>query len=186
AEFPEIPGAHVRSLSAKTGQGVAEWLDEIMAGELAAGSKLLDIDYTRYAQAEAALTWLNCRTLVRLKTPLPPLMLLGSALDNLCDRLLAAGIRIAHLKAIVESSTGYIKASVCGNREEPSVEGTLDASPAGVHELVFNIRAVGDPGEIKRTLQAVLDDLPGAIDIRSLQCFRPAAPNPDVRLGMVI
>ena len=70
AEHPDLLGARIRSLSARSGQGVAEWLDEILAGELAAGGKLLDIDYARYARAEAALSWLNCRAVVSLHLPL--------------------------------------------------------------------------------------------------------------------
>jgi CobW/HypB/UreG, nucleotide-binding domain len=180
-----LPGADVRSLSAKTGQGVAEWLDEVLTGELA-GGKLLDIDYGRYAQAEAALSWLNCRATVRLRAPLSPAMVVGPLLDRIRTAMIAAGFRIAHLKLIDDCVTGYIKASTCANDEEPSVEGTLAASPATFHELLLNIRAVAEPYELRRIVQVELDNSPRDVDIKSFQCFRPAAPKPEQRLGMVI
>ena len=59
--FPSLPAASVRYLSPFTGEGVAAWLDEILAGEIDPGNKLLEIDYERYARAEASLAWLNCQ-----------------------------------------------------------------------------------------------------------------------------
>src|ERR1035438_8963176 len=42
-----LPTISARRVSALTGQGVAEWLDEVLGGRLSAGSRLLDIDYAR-------------------------------------------------------------------------------------------------------------------------------------------
>jgi hypothetical protein len=50
-------------------------------------------------------------------------------------------IQIVHLKLMDKCATGYIKVGVCANHEQPSVEGTLDASPALRHELLLNVRA---------------------------------------------
>src|ERR1035438_9176752 len=54
-----IAGVEARWVSAKTGQGVEAWLDEILFGSLDAGRTTPEIDYARYARAEAALAWLN-------------------------------------------------------------------------------------------------------------------------------
>jgi hypothetical protein len=185
-ESPIAPGPPARSLSAKTGQGVAEWLDEILSGELTAGGKLLEIDYTRYAQAEAALSWLNCRAVVRLHSTLSPSMLVGPLLESLSNNITTAGLRIAHLKIMDECSTGYIKASLCANNNEPSVEGTLAASPDSAHELLLNARVVAEPLILQGIVAAELSRLPGRVDVLSLQCFRPAAPMPEHRLATVI
>ncbi len=56
---PELGITGVRQISAHTGQGIAAWLDEVLANELSSHKGVLDIDYARYAQAEAALAWLN-------------------------------------------------------------------------------------------------------------------------------
>jgi len=183
SDFPEISGASVRVLSSKTGQGVVEWLDEIICGRLTAGGKLLKIDYERYAQAEARLAWFNCRLVARLDTPLSPSMFVGPFLDNLCESIAAAGMQIVHLKLMDKCSAGYIKVGVCGNHEQPSVEGSLDASPDFRHELLLNVRAGGDPERLRNSIEKILADLPGRIEIRLLQCFQPSPPQPERRIA---
>src|SRR5204863_6452928 len=135
------------------------------AGELAVGGKLLEIDYGRYAQAEAALSWLNCRAVVRLHAPLSPAMLVGPLLDRIRNAMIASGFRIAHLKLMDDCETGYIKVGTCANDEEPSVEGTLAASPTTVHDLLLNIRAVAEPDELRCIVQMELANLPRDVDI---------------------
>lgn len=145
-EIPAISAAPVRLISARTGQGVAEWLDEVLSGDLDAGSKLLDIDYKQYARAEAALAWLNAQVSIRPSTPVSPAFLLGPLLDRLDAAFTEAGISIVHLKAIVHAETGFVKAAICSNGQEPTVEGMLDASPARNHELLLNLRVGGGSG----------------------------------------
>src|SRR5271165_119828 len=75
--FPSPPPlkdfTNVRQLSAKTGAGVAEWLSEVVGDSIKPGAKLLhDIDYKLYAEAEAALGWLNWQATVTLTQPLSP------------------------------------------------------------------------------------------------------------------
>ena len=91
----------MRYLSALTGQGVTEWLDEVLAGEIPSGGKILDIDYDRYARAEAALAWLNCGVTVKLDPPLSPALLIGPLLDELQSALTAQGLRIVHYESSV-------------------------------------------------------------------------------------
>ena len=142
---PDVAAPHIRQISACSGQGVAAWLDEVLAGELSAGKDVLDIDYERYAQAEAALAWLNFRGIFESRVPVSPAMFLGPWLDGIDRSLTQAQIDIVHLKAMAEASTGYVKAASCANGAEPVVEGVLDASPSMQHELTLNIRALGEP-----------------------------------------
>ena len=66
-EYPETASPHVRQISAKTGQGVAAWLNEVLSGAIATGDQSLVIDYSEYARAEAALAWLNLRAVFEPK-----------------------------------------------------------------------------------------------------------------------
>jgi len=185
SEFPNITGAPVRCLSALTGQGVAEWLDEVLAGEIPSGGKILDIDYERYARAEAALAWLNSSVQVKLELPLSPALLIGPFLDVLQTALTSQGLRIVHLKLGDNSPSGYLKASIVSNAEEPLVQGMLDASPAELHQLLLNVRAVGDPATLRRIVEEQLGKLSGKIEIRNMQCFSPAPPKPEHRMASV-
>jgi hypothetical protein len=172
----------VRRISARTGQGVAEWLHEILAGEIAMRNTILEIDYARYARAEAALTWLNCRASARPRIATSPAMLAGPLLDGISATIAAQGLHIVHLKLMDACATGYIKAGLCGNREAPRVEGALDAEPCGDHDLLLNIRAVGDPAALRAIVEGELEKLDAKVEIRSLACFRPAAPQPQHRV----
>jgi hypothetical protein len=179
---PDIGVPHVRQISARTGQGVAAWLDEMLAGELSARKEVLDIDYERYAQAEAALAWLNCHAVFEPRVAISPAMLLGPWLDGIDDALTQARIQIVHLKAIDETPTGYVKAAKCGNGQEPTVEGALDASPSLRHEITLNIRALGTPETMTAVVEHELQRLDGQFTERTMRCFRPAAPRPERRV----
>jgi len=181
SDFPDLRGAPLRYMSALTGQGVSEWLDEILAGEAPAGARILDIDYQRYARAEASLAWLNCRAVVKLETPLSPALVAGPLLEGLDVALSAAGLQIAHLKIMDDASSGYVKAAITANREEPSVQGMLDASPSTTHELLLNVRAAGDPEIMRRLVEQGLRSIPGTLELQSIDCFRPSPPKPERR-----
>lgn len=180
-KYPKTGAAHVRQLSAKTGQGVDAWLSEVLSGAIATGEQALEIDYSEYARAEAALAWLNLRAAFAPPIPISPALLLGPLLDELDAELTAATIPIVHLKAIVTSPTGFLKAAICSNGQEPSVEGDLDASPAGMLELVLNLRAVGDPERVRVIVERSLRQLDG-LQQCALDCFSPAAPTPERRI----
>jgi hypothetical protein len=61
------------------------------------------------------------------------------------------------------------------------VEGMLDASVASRHELLLNVRAAGDPDELRAVVVAQLETLPGKVEIRAVQSFRPSPPRPEHR-----
>ena len=159
---------------------VEEWLDTLLAGGIQAGTKAIAVDYARYPQAEAALGWLNARTTVRPRPALSPALIVGPLLDELDRSLTAAGIRIVHLKAMAQCESGYVKAALTANGQEPAVEGTLDASPASEHELLLNLRALGPPDRLREIVQRALAHLPAGEPV--VEAFRPAAPVPYCRI----
>jgi hypothetical protein len=179
---PDLGLPHVRQICAQNGQGVAAWLDEVLGGDLSTHKDVLEIDYERYAQAEAALGWLNFRGVFEARMPVSPSMLLGPWMDQMDHSLTGAEIRIVHLKAMTETSTGYVKAALCANGQEPLAEGTLDASPSTRHEVRLNIRALGDPEEIAKIVERELERLDGKWKETVMRCFRPAAPRPERRV----
>jgi hypothetical protein len=185
AAFPRLDGVPVRYLSSHTGQGVAEWLDETLAGRFPA-TKILDLDYDRYARAEASLAWLNCAATIRLATPLSPAMVIGPLLEALDASLAAEGLAIAHLKLMDESPSGWLQASMVRNGAEPMVRGMLDASPAAVHQLLLNVRAEGEPAALRRIVEAQLAGVPGRVKLGAIECFSPSRPQPERRLSYAV
>jgi G3E family GTPase len=95
-----FPQAHVLSTSAHSGKGLDRWLD-IVLGQSSANPEALIIDYQRYANAEAALGWLNAKGQVRTSQPYSLSQWtteLLTHLDLLCAR---HNSPIAHIKTMV-------------------------------------------------------------------------------------
>ena len=183
--FPLAMAAPTRFLSSVTGDGVEAWLDEVLAGTFPSGTKILDIDYQHYARAEARLAWLNCSASLTLETALSPPALIGPLLDSLEAGLTENQLQIAHLKIVDDTTSGFLKASVTTNNSDPSLQGDLGASPAACHHLLLNVRAAGDPALLQGLVERHLFALPGNVEIRSMQCFKPAPPTPEYRIGKV-
>ncbi|HEY2015507.1 MAG TPA: GTP-binding protein [Bryobacteraceae bacterium] len=169
------------AVSSLTGEGVSEWLGEVLNSSRVVGAHLLDVDYGRYAAAEAALGWLNLNADIELEQPLSPAVIVGPLLETMDGLLSEAGVSIAHLKVFDQALSGYVKASICATGEEPGVVGDLTASPERRHELVINLRAVGDPDLLLAVVRGALAAVAGAVTVRYERCFRPPPPVPEHR-----
>jgi len=180
---PELPFPIDFRLSAKTGEGVAEWLNEILATTRVVGARLLQVDYVQYGAAEAALGWLNVHASIQLFEPASPLFVCGPLLDEIEGALTRADIVIAHLKIFDRGASGWIKASICSNGQEPVPAGDLLAEPTQDHELAINLRAVADPAQLEGIVRQALAGVPGHVQIRHFGAFRPAQPTPEHRFA---
>jgi CobW/HypB/UreG family nucleotide-binding protein len=178
---PAVTGVAGHVISAKTGEGIAEWLDLVLGHERPAGQSLIAVDYRRYADAEAALAWLNWQVRIQLTAPQSPAVVVGALSERLVHAITRAGMEIVHVKVLDQAPTGYVRASVCAPDEEPAADGVLDASPCARHDLIVNARAIGDPAHLSRAVSDCLDMLGGKIDLMTREAFRPSAPRPEKR-----
>jgi hypothetical protein len=177
----ELPGVAAGRLSAHTGAGVDAWLRDVLDSDIAAAAKLLDIDYSAYAAAEAALGWLNWHGTLELKTALVPAAVVGPLLDKIEEHLTRAGAAIAHAKVFDRTRNAWVKASICRNGDEPVAEGDLWARPARTHDLTVNVRARCAPEILEQALSVALEDFSGRITSDRRQSFQPAPPVPEHR-----
>ena len=129
------------------------------------------------------MAWLNVDADIRLATALSPGQVIGPLLDDLDADFTAADIAVVHLKAIVNSEAGYVKAAVCANGQEPVVEGNLDASPALKHNLCLNLRALGTAAQVQAVVERNLAKIDGRFEKLQISCFHPAAPKPERRVA---
>ena len=178
---PDLPFPIDFRLSGLTGQGVREWLEEVLHSQRIPGTRPLDIDYKQYAEAEAALGWLNMHAQVDLVAPLSPSLLCGPLLDSIEAALTQVGITIAHLKILDRTSAGWIKASICTNSAEPVPEGDLLADPSTHHEFALNLRALARPEQLEELVSASVARLDGDLRITHFHAFSPPAPRPEHR-----
>jgi G3E family GTPase len=84
--------ARVVEMSARTGAGVADWIDSLLDGR--SGGRVLDIDYDTYAEGEAELGWLNSSVHVRAERSFPLDGLLLEVVANLQRSLREAGAEL--------------------------------------------------------------------------------------------
>ncbi len=184
SEFPRIGGDEPLRVSAARGDGVAQWLDVLLAWSGVAGSRVIDVDYDRYAAAEASLGWLNARVELEMELAASPASVIGPLLDSLDERLTAAGAAIAHLKLFDRTASSSLRAGIVRNGEEPSVEGDVLGPSELRHQVTINLRAVATPECLLGIVEAALAAVPGRIRAEELQAFAPAYPKPERRTGL--
>jgi hypothetical protein len=182
---PDIsPIAHgsVRQISAKTGQGVAAWLDDVLLDTIYPGTELLAIDYEQYARAEAALAWLNASAVLRSERLIASSAVLPLVLDRIDADCTGGKIEIVHLKGLMRSEFGFLKGAICANRQSPTWDGLQETAPSATHNILLNLRAVGRADAVRRIVEQSLVGLPAVVSDLQIASFHPAPPQPERRV----
>jgi hypothetical protein len=168
-------------LSAKSCVNVDRWLAEVLAGTRVAGARLLDVDYQQYADAEAALGWLNIQASICTDEPVSPAGLIGPLLEKLDAALTAENIAIAHLKLFDQTRYGYVAATIRTNGQQPEAHGDLTAESTLNHRLAINLRALGKAEILQVMVRKELSEIAGSVDIEHCRAFQPPPPKPEHR-----
>ena len=187
----------VLPVSAENGTGVDTWLtavfDRLESDEqfdadrketvAARGGALTDIDYDTYAEGEAKLGWVNAT--VELDGRFEVSAFRTGLMDRVRRAVSAAGIEIAHLKFSIAAEEGLCHANLTATDADPDYSGP-DLGRVTEGELVFNVRAVGAPEEIRSIAETAIDETAAAtgVDARTerTQAFRPEYPEPVHRM----
>jgi len=175
------PGKEILSVSAKTGVNMDAWLDLLLSGRPGAGTVLSQIDYDRYAHAEAVLGWLNSAVRVTAEGSLDAGKFLLALLTDLRRVFRVQKAEIGHVKCAVTGGGRTVWANLTHLEAEPVISdprfGTL---PKGT--LMVNARVHMQPQAleaiVRDTLAAVCGRFQTRCEIDDLQCFSPAYPNP--------
>lgn len=182
------PSAGVLEISARTGEGVGQWIDLLISGR--SGGRVLDIDYDLYAEGEALLGWLNC-TAAFTGTGVDADQFLMGLAGGIHGELASADVEVAHLKlTLVPLALGGI-AVVNATRTDaaPTLAFALDAT-VDEAEITVNVRAECDPERLERAVRQVVARTnqggSTSVIIEHLECFRPGRPVPTHRLGATV
>ena len=119
-----------------------EWFN-IAINNHAPDKPSLEIDYERYAKAEAALGWLNTFALLASDKKLNANDILTDIVNGIKDRIKGQNSEIAHLKVYAVSSLDYAKMGVTGVDEEITVNRAMNC--ASKMNLIINARVEMDP-----------------------------------------
>lgn len=178
------PDAVVVPYSAKTGTGLVD-LVQAWHGQ-ARWSHDLDIDYDRYAAAEAQLAWLNQQVTVTASNGgFSPARWATAFLTHLAVAAQDAKVEIGHAKLTVDSDGRLTKMSVTGSSTTPSVDFAVD-EPTARAVATVNARVACEPAVLDEAVRQAIahaDKVAGATSqADAAQSFKPAYPVPVHRL----
>lgn len=175
------PAARVVPYSARSGNVAA--LVDVLFAVAEPDRPDEELDYDRYAAAEAELAWLNHEVTVR--GPFAPGRWASVALTALSRSCAEADALVGHAKLSVSSDAGLAKASVTAAGEPPSLDlpGPAEASTG---RAVFNLRVAWSPPELNRACAEAIAAADHACATSSIAkatpaAFQPAYPRPTHR-----
>ena len=199
-----LPGRAVRTIAAGDDASLAAWLDHLEATR-PLHRWLRDLDYARYAAAEAALAWLNADVDVATRCAVDDVARV--VVERLRDGVAAAGGVVGNVKAVATARDGRAARAGATSTWAPidvealgpprrdvvgvDVDGVdadgvargggrgVDGAP--VVALRVNARATIAPEALSALLDDALASL-GAPATRARAAFRPRAPVPTERV----
>ena len=168
----------VHAMSARTGSGLAEWLKVIQqeAGE----THELELDYDRYAAAEAALGWLNGSFDLTSERAFLPTAIAEALIARIREACKERGLAIGHLKSVVISSEGSAGVALTGT-ETTAAWGEQSALPSCKEaSMIINARVCATPEELQHMVRDSLQEVTSSRVIfavqRHLEAFSPSPP----------
>jgi len=175
------PKKTVTPVSAREGEGMDDWLEDLLSGRPGANTVLRQIDYDRYARAEAVLGWLNAAIMLNARGSFEATEFSRKLALRLQEAFREKNAGIGHLKFLITSGGKTMWTNVTNLTAEPLMSGEpLGSLSRGT--LVLNARVRIDPEELERMVKQILGRLFEEMDIRSeevdFQCFSPAYPEP--------
>jgi Ni2+-binding GTPase involved in maturation of urease and hydrogenase len=182
------PEATVVTYSARTHEG---FTDLVNAWGEPPRSPVIEVDYDRYAAAEAELAWFNNTYAVESASGFSPVRWARAALESLAGKARQAQWVIGHAKVAIETKDGLTKMSVVDTSGPPTIDSSVgDAeSESGVVNLNARIRC--EPAEMDAAAAAALATADAACGTMSRPVravanspisFKPAYPTPIHRI----
>lgn len=158
-----------------------DWLEDLLSGRPGANTVLRQIDYDRYATAEAVLGWLNTAVKMRASKPLDAGEFARTLVSSLQEAFKRRDGEIGHLKFVITSAGKAMWASVTRLAAEPDISGgQLREFSQGT--LILNARVRLEPevleAIVRESLDKVCEEAGVQTEIKDLQCFSPAYPEP--------
>ena len=177
----KYPEKKILTTSARDGVGVDTWLDVLLSGRPGANTVLSQIDYDRYARAEAVLGWLNAAIRISSDQVFAADTFVRELFIGLREAFTKEKGEIGHLKSVFTSGGKSFWVNLTNMASDPLVSGEALAM---LHKgsLILNARVQLDPDSLEKIVRDVLASVAERFavntEIDDLQCFSPAYPNP--------
>jgi hypothetical protein len=177
-----FPHTAVMSASTQNGIGIIEWLEEV-GHRLGSGTKILDINYDKYAHGEAVLGWLNGTVAVSSRTPAFWDTLLKDIMNGIAKVVKNEKLRVGHVKVIAENGAQYAVGNITGDVSTLQLRGTAGTSEN--LKLIVNARVETSPEHLNDIVKDVIATAIGDKydnEILAWRFLQPGRPNPTHRI----
>ena len=181
-----FPKGQVMAVSAVTGQGIDEWLDQVTT-RTDAGKRLLDIDYDRYAHGEAVLGWLNGTVMLHAQQPADWDQLLQALVSDMKAALEREALAVGHVKIIAESGKDYAIANITGAERTLTIRSGAGTSTDV--RLIVNARVECSPEHLDQLVRdALVSTIGGRYtdEVTAWRYLQPGRPNPTHRFEEIV
>jgi G3E family GTPase len=177
----KYPEKEILAISARQDVGVDKWLEILLSGRPGANTVLRQIDYDRYARAEAVLGWLNAAIKISSDQLFAADKFVMDLFIELRESFKQEKGEIGHLKSVFTSGGKSLWVNLTNLSSDPLVSGEpLAVLSKGA--LILNARVQLDPDILEKIVRDVLVAVAEKFDVKTeiddLQCFSPAYPNP--------
>ena len=177
----KYPEKEILAISARDGGGVEKWLEVLLSGRPGANTVLSQIDYDRYARAEAVLGWLNAAIKISSDQLFAADKFVMDLFIELRESFKQEKGEIGHLKSVFTSGGKSFWVNLTNLSSDPMVSGEPMAT-LSKGSLILNARVQLDPENLEKIVRDVLGNVAEKFDVKTeiddLQCFSPAYPNP--------
>jgi G3E family GTPase len=184
----EYPHARVHRCSARSGDGLQAWFDDVLSSD-ASSRPAMQVDYQTYGEGEALLGWLNAALSVSAEPAVDGNTLLRHLAGIIHQRATEHDVEIAHLKMTLAPDGGNDLAVLNLVRSDAEVELAQELiTPLRAGELVLNFRAEASPEMMKDAVsEAIAAATNETLSLRldHVEHFRPGMPQPEHRLTSV-
>jgi G3E family GTPase len=175
------PEKEILTISARDDVGLDKWLEILLSGRPGANTVLSQIDYDRYARAEAVLGWLNGAIRVSSDKLFAADEFVRELFFELRESFKREKGEIGHLKSVFTSSGKSLWVNLTNLSSDPVVSGgSLAKLSKG--SLILNARVQLSPKLLEKIVRDVLAAVAETYEVKAeiddLQCFSPAYPNP--------
>jgi Ni2+-binding GTPase involved in maturation of urease and hydrogenase len=189
---PVVAMSAAGDVSAAGCAGMDGWITRLVETP-GAGGRALDLDYDRYAAAEASLGWLNLEGTLALGAGGSVAEWVRAVLEGVRREAVASQSEIAHVKVCVVPGTGtgapsYSASSggsIVGNDRDPVV--WAHGMPESEARVLVNARVATWPDVLRAWIEGVVRDANqanGAVfTLTHLSAFSPARPVPVHRMA---
>jgi len=177
----KFSGKKVMTVSAKEDRGMEDWLDVLLSDRPGANTVLRQIDYDRYARAEAVLGWLNGAVGISTPEAFDACKFLIRLAKTIRDALREKNAGIGHLKFVITSGGKSMWANLTHLNGEPTAS-DIKLGKIKKGTLIVNARVQQEPEELEAIVLDSIDRTVSACgtqrEIIDFQCFSPAYPTP--------